>query len=93
MNIQQLTNLENSLQVADGLTFLKQQTGQEESAILARALHIGLNLLYCEVAEQLFIDGAFPRDKAVEALGAERVADIEYARQMLAQDIVQGLEL
>jgi len=45
------------------------------------------------VAEQLFIDGAFPRDKAVEALGAERVADIEYARQMLAQDIVQGLEL
>ncbi len=41
------------------------------------------------MAEQLFIDGTFPRDNAVEALEAELVADIEYAKQALAQDITQ----
>ncbi|MDM8522001.1 hypothetical protein QUF80_01415 [Desulfococcaceae bacterium HSG8] len=79
MNIHELTNPENPLPIADGLTFLKQQTGQDESEILARALHIGLNLLYRQVTEQLFIDGTLTRDKALEILGEARVADIEYA--------------
>jgi hypothetical protein len=93
MNIHQLTNTDSLLPVADELTFLKQQTGQDEAAILVRALHLGLNLLYREAAEQLFIDGSFPRDKAAEILGTDRVADIEYAQQALAQDITRGLSL
>jgi len=43
--------------VTDELAFLKQQTGQAETTILAQALQLGLNLLYRQTIEQLWIDG------------------------------------
>ncbi|OQY60030.1 MAG: hypothetical protein B6245_03485 [Desulfobacteraceae bacterium 4572_88] len=93
MNIHQLTNPDSPLPIADELTFLKQQTGQDEAAILVRALHVGLDLLCRQLAEQLFIDGSFSRDKAVDVLGADRISEIEYAQKTLTKDIAQGLEL
>jgi hypothetical protein len=50
-----------------------------------------LNLLYRQSAEQAFIDGDLMQAEAVAALGAQRVAEIEYAKQALAQDIARGL--
>jgi hypothetical protein len=90
----QVVNMHTSaLAFTEELTFLRQQTGQDESTILIQALHLGLNELYCQAVEQQFIDGNFPREKAVELLGTDRVYVIEYAQQALAQDIVQGLSL
>ena len=85
--------IEPSFPVTDELKFLKQQTGEDETSILIKALHLGLNVLYCQMVEQLFINGSLPREKAEEILGQARVEEIEYARQALAQDVVQGLHL
>ena len=75
------------------LRFLVEWTGQDEETILARALRLGLDMMYREVVEQAFIEGAISRDEAVAVLGLERVEEIEYARQALAEDIKRGLEL
>ena len=75
------------------LRFLVEWTGQDEETILARALRLGLDMMYREVVEQAFIEGAISRDEAVAVLGLERVEEIEYARQALAEDIRRGLEL
>lgn len=81
------------MSVLQALRFLAEQTGQDEETILARALRLGLDLLYREVVEQAFIEGAISREEAVAVLGEERVAEIEYARQALAEDIIRGLEM
>lgn len=85
--------LEPSTSIVRELTFLTQQTGQDEAALLTRALRLGLELLYQQAVEQAFIDGRTTRDAAVEVLGHERVAEIEYAMQALAQDVARGLNL
>jgi hypothetical protein len=69
------------------LTFLRQQTGQDEATLFVKALHLGLNLLYQQTAEQVFIDGALPREEALTILGAEKVAKIEYLQQAFPQAI------
>ncbi len=79
--------------VLQELRFLAERTGQDEETILARALRLGLDMMYREVVEQAFIEGAISREEAVAALGRERVEEIEYARQALTEDIMRGLEL
>ncbi len=81
------------LPMIDELSFLKKQTGEDEAEILVKALNLGLNMLYSQTIERLFIDGELSRDRALEILGAERIDDIEYAKQALEKDIVQGLNL
>ena len=75
------------------LAFLIEHTGQDEVTLLARALRLGLELLYRQAVEQAFIDGTLPREEAIAVLGRERVEEIEYAKQALAQDVARGLEL
>jgi hypothetical protein len=79
--------------MADELTFLAQHMGENEAVILAQALQVGLNLLYRQTVEQLFINGVMTRQEAVNLIGEGRIAEIEYAQQALAQDVAQGLEL
>lgn len=75
------------------LAFLTEHTAQDEVTLFARALRLGLRQLYRETAEQAFIDGSIARKKAVAILGNERVTEIEYTKQALAQDIARGLDL
>jgi hypothetical protein len=79
--------------IVEELTFLTQYVNEDEATILTRALHLGLNQLYRQAVEQAFIDEQLPREEAVTILGWERVEEIDYAKQALAQDIAQGLEL
>ena len=74
------------------LAFLIEHTGQDEVTLLARALRLGLDVLYRQAVEQAFIDGTLPREEAIAVLGLERVEEIEYAKQALAQDVARGLE-
>lgn len=85
--------LETPAPLADELTFLTQHTGQNEASILVQALQVGLNLLYHQAIEQLFIDTKLSRLEAVNILGEKRVAELEYAQRALVQDIAQGLKL
>ena len=79
--------------VTHELAFLTERTGQDELTLLTQALRLGLSLLYRQTVEQAFIDEALTHADAVAALGPERVAEIEYARQALAQDIARGWDL
>lgn len=79
--------------IAQELTFLVEQTGQAEEVLLTRALHVGIDLLYREAIEQGYIDGQIRRDKALDALGRERLAEIDYAMSALAADVKRGLAL
>ncbi len=82
-----------SLKFADELMFLRQHTGQDEAALLIEALQAGLNVIYQRTVERLFIDAQLSRQEAANILGEERVAHLEYARQALSQDILQGFRL
>ncbi len=79
--------------IARELDFLMQRTGQDELALLSQAMRLGLSLLYRQTAEQAFIDDVLTRSEALAALGSQRVAEIEYAKQALAQDVTRGLGL
>ena len=87
-----LTQGPPQLSIFQTLTFLKQHTGQEETQLVGQALLLGLQLLYRQTVEQAFIEETLPRNEAVNLLGAERVAELEYAKQALWQDIHQALE-
>ncbi len=78
--------------ISEELAFLREQTGEDEAALLSRAVHLGLTLLYRETVEQGFVDETLQREEAVAALGEARVAELEYARRALAQDVKRGLE-
>jgi len=79
--------------IAQELAFLIQRTGQDELTLLSQAMRLGLGFLYRQTAEQAFIDEVMTRAEAVAALGPQRVAEIEYAKQALAQDVRRGLGL
>jgi len=79
--------------IADELTFLTQHMDQSEASILVQALQVGLNVLYRQTVERLFIDGDMTRQEAVHILGEGRIAELEYAQQALAQDVAQGFHL
>jgi hypothetical protein len=81
---------ETSPPVIEKLAFVTRQTGQDTLALLSRALDLGLDLLYRQTAEQAFVDDAMPREEAVAVLGPERIKEIEYAKQALAQDVAQA---
>lgn len=78
---------------AQELNFLTERTGQDELTLLSQAMRLGLSLLYRQTAEQAFIDEVLTQSEAIAALGAQRVAEIEYAKQALAQDVRRGLGL
>jgi hypothetical protein len=79
--------------ITQELDFLMRRTGQDELTLLSQAMRLGLGLLYSQTAEQAFIDDVLTRAEAVAALGPQRVAEIEYAKQALAQDVRSGLGL
>jgi ATP-dependent protease ClpP protease subunit len=79
--------------ISEELAFLRTHTGQDEATILLRAVDRGLDLMYREAVEQGFIEETLSRQNAVTVLGEERVRELEYAKQALAQDIINGLGL
>jgi len=79
--------------ITQELTFLVEQTGQPEEALLSRALHVGMSALYRDAVEQMYIDGQIDREDALSVLGRERLAEIEYAMSALAADVRRGLGL
>jgi hypothetical protein len=85
--------LDTDRPISEELAFLTEHTGEDEAAVLAHALQLGLDLLYRETAERAFINGKISADDAARVLGDERVRDIEYAKEALAQDVARGLGL
>ncbi len=85
--------MQSTSSIVEELTFLVQYANEDEATILTRALHLDLNQLYREAVEQAFIDEQLSREKAIATLGQERVEEIEYAKQALAEDVERGFDL
>lgn len=81
------------MSVVDELRFLAERMGQDEETLLARALRLGIEMMYQQVVEQAFIEGTISREEAAAVLGEERLAEIEYAKQALAEDVARGVSL
>ncbi len=76
--------------VADELDFLRKHTGKDEPTLLAEAVRMGLDMLYHRSIEKMFIDDEIPRLEAAGILGEERIANLEYAKKALTNDIEQA---
>ncbi len=79
--------------ISEELGYLRQQTGEDEAALLARAVRVGLQVLLAETVEKALIEETISTEEATAILGQERVKDIQYAKHALAQDVARGLGL
>jgi hypothetical protein len=78
--------------LAHELTFLQQQTGQNEATLLAQALPLGLNLLYRQKVEELFVNGVLSYPEALNILGEARLTEIQLAQQALVKRIAPATD-
>lgn len=84
--------LDAQFSFTDKLSFLVEHTHQDEPSVLANALRIGINALYRDAVEGAYIEGRVGIDLAMDVLGAQRVKDIDDAREALNKDVERGLQ-
>jgi hypothetical protein len=78
--------------LTERLDFLIAQKGQDEATVLAQALRAGVETLYQDALVEAYLLGKVPREKALQDLGSERLAEVDYQRDVLQRDIVWGLK-
>ncbi len=77
---------------AQKLSFVVSQRGQDETALLAQAVHTGVEALYREALIEAYLAESVSRDEALQTLGPESLVEIEYQRDCLRRDLAWGLE-
>jgi hypothetical protein len=78
--------------LTEHLDFLLAQEGRDEATVLAQALRTGVEALYREALVEAYLLGKISREKALEELGLERLAEVEYQRNALRRDVEWGLK-
>lgn len=73
------------------LEFVVAASKQDEESVLAQAVRRGLELLYKEALIEAYLMGRVSREKILDALGAEELADIEFQRDAFQRDVAWGL--
>lgn len=73
------------------LEFLISRSGQDEATVLAHALRKGIDALYQETLIEEFLLGRVAREAVLQALGPERLDEIEYQRNVLQREVGWGL--
>lgn len=74
------------------LAFVIEQRRQDEAVVLAEAMRAGIQALYLETLIEAYLLGRVSREVALQALGPERLGEIEYQRDVLREDVAWGLE-
>jgi predicted ribosome quality control (RQC) complex YloA/Tae2 family protein len=74
------------------LDFLIVQKGEDEATVLAQALRTGVETLYQEALVEAYLLGKVPRETALRELGSERLAEVDYQRDVLRRDVEWGLK-
>lgn len=74
------------------LEFLISRSGQDEATVLAQALRKGIDALYEETLIEEFLLGRVAREAVLQALGPERLDEIEYQRNVLQREVGWGLK-
>jgi len=78
--------------LAEHLEFLVSRRGQDEATVLAQALRKGIDALYEEALVEEFLLGRVAREAVLQALGPERLDEIEYQRNVLQREVGWGLK-
>ena len=76
--------------IAQKLSFVVSQRGQDEAALLAQAVRTGVEALYREALIEAYLDERVTRDEALEILGPESLEEVEYQRECLRRDVAWG---
>jgi len=73
------------------LTFLMERYGQDEATVVARAMEVGIDIMYKQEMESAYLRDELPRDDAIAILGYDRVGDLDYAVKSVLADVEWGL--
>ena len=77
---------------AQQLAFVAAHRQQAEDAIVAQALREGIQTLYRETLIEAYLLNHIPRETVLQEPGPDQLADIEYQRTALEQDIAWGAQ-
>ena len=81
----------SAVTIRERLDYLVQTTGRPEAEIVAQAVDAGLTNMYRKRVADTYLAGELTREGACEALGEDAVAELDYARQAIEEDVAWGL--
>ena len=81
-----------AIKLAEHLEFLVSHRGQDEATVLADALRRGIDVLYEDALVEEFLLGRVSRDTVLRELGADRLNEIEYQKDVLRREVAWGLK-
>ncbi|RJQ56613.1 MAG: hypothetical protein C4526_01255 [Nitrospiraceae bacterium] len=84
--------MSKQISLTEEIDYLKKVTGQDESAIFARAIKKGVEELYKEEMVSLYLKGKFTRKKLIALIGTEAVEEIDYQKKAIEADKKWGME-
>ncbi|MFB3787935.1 MAG: hypothetical protein ACE15F_16370 [bacterium] len=79
------------LTIQEKLDYLVKTTGLGTRDVIADALEQGITELYRRQIKSAYLNDAINRNEALDRLGEEFVAEIDYARESIKRDVLWGL--
>ena len=79
------------LDTAKELDFLIHESGQDSAQLLAQAMREGIHILFKRQVTEAYIGNRIDRDLALQMLGVEELAAIDYAWQAVVKDMTWGI--
>jgi hypothetical protein len=73
------------------IDYLLNSDGVLESAILAKAIEVGVTQLYENAITEAYLAGQLSRETVIAEFGAEKVEALDYAIESVEKDIAWGL--
>lgn len=74
------------------LDYLVRSTGRSEEEIVAEAMEAGMAALLGKQIGDAYLAGELDRAEAVAEIGEDAVAELDYARRAIEQDVHWGLK-
>lgn len=74
------------------IDFLLNSEGVLESAILAKAIEVGVTQLYDDAITEAYLAGQLSRETVIAELGEEKVKALDYAIESIEKDVAWGLQ-
>lgn len=76
--------------LAEKLSYLASQRGEDEAALLARAVDAGVGALYREALIEAYLEGGCSREELVREIGVAAAAEVDEQRHAFERDVQWG---
>lgn len=76
--------------LAEKLSYLASQRGEDEAALLARAVDAGVEALYREALIEAYLEGGCSREELVREFGLAAAAEVDERREAFERDVLWG---